>query len=75
MGQQSNAGSPRFDHARLVAGAVPEQARVTACLHDVLERTDLTAGELPVRRGQSRVCSGFSPWIMALREQRALSCS
>jgi hypothetical protein len=49
QGQQSNAGSPLFDHVRRVAAAVPEHARVTAWLHDVLERTDLTISQLRVR--------------------------
>jgi hypothetical protein len=49
QGQQTSAGSPLFDHVRRVAAAVPKQARVTAWLHDVLERTDLTIGQLRIR--------------------------
>jgi hypothetical protein len=45
-GQQTSAGSPQFDHVRRVAAAVPERARVTAWLHDVLERTGLTIDQL-----------------------------
>jgi hypothetical protein len=48
QGQQSNAGSPLFDHVRRVAAAVPRHARVTAWLHDVLERTDVTISQLRV---------------------------
>jgi hypothetical protein len=48
-GQKTAAGSPVFDHLRRVAAAVPRQARVTAWLHDVLERTDLTIGQLRAR--------------------------
>ena len=45
-GQQTGAGSPLFDHVRRVAAAAPRQARVTAWLHDVLERSDVTLGQL-----------------------------
>ncbi len=45
-GQQTAAGSPLLDHVRRVAAAAPKQARVTAWLHDVLERTDVTIGQL-----------------------------
>lgn len=48
-GQQTSTGSPQFDHVRRVAAAVPERARVTAWLHDVLERTDLTIDQLRAR--------------------------
>jgi hypothetical protein len=48
-GQWSNAGSPLGDHVRRMTAAVPEQARVTAWLHDVLERTDPTISQLRVR--------------------------
>jgi hypothetical protein len=48
-GQENTAGSPVFDHVRRVAAAVPRQARVAAWLHDVLERTDLTIGQLRAR--------------------------
>ena len=49
QGQQTSAGGSLFDHVRRVAAAVPKHARVTAWLHDVLERSDLTIGQL---RGQ-----------------------
>jgi hypothetical protein len=45
-GQQTSAGASQFDHVRRVAAAVPERARVTAWLHDILERTGLTADQL-----------------------------
>jgi hypothetical protein len=45
-GQQTSTGSPQFDHVRRVAAAVPERARVTAWLHDILERTGLTIDQL-----------------------------
>jgi hypothetical protein len=48
-GQKTAAGSPVFDHVGRVADAVPRQARVTAWLHDVMEQTDLTIGQLRVR--------------------------
>jgi len=48
-GQQTSAGSPQFDHVRRVAAAVPERARVTAWLHDVLERTGFTIDQLRSR--------------------------
>ena len=41
-GQTPAAGRPVFEHVRRVAATGPKQARVTAWLHDVLERTDLT---------------------------------
>jgi hypothetical protein len=44
--QQTLAGTPLFDHVQRVAAAVPKYARVTAWLHDVLERSDLTIGQL-----------------------------
>ena len=48
-GQKTAGGSPVFDHVARVAAAVPREARVTALLHDVLERTDLTLGQLRSR--------------------------
>jgi hypothetical protein len=45
-GQQTSTGGPQFDHVRRVAAAVPKRARVTAWLHDVLERTALTIDQL-----------------------------
>ncbi len=54
QGQQTSAGSPVFDHVQRVAAAVPTQARVTAWLHDVLEGTDVTIGQLR-GRGMSPV--------------------
>ena len=47
-GQQTSAGGLLFDHVQRVAAAVPQCARVTAWLHEVLERTDLTIGQLRV---------------------------
>jgi hypothetical protein len=46
QGQQTPAGGSLFDHVQRVAAAVPKHARVTALLHDILERTDLTLGQL-----------------------------
>jgi hypothetical protein len=46
QGQQTAAGGSLFDHVQRVAAVVPKHARVTALLHDVLERTDLTLGQL-----------------------------
>lgn len=48
-GQRTSAGRSLFDHVRRVAAAVPEYARVTAWLHEVLERTDLIMSELRAR--------------------------
>jgi hypothetical protein len=45
-GQQTSAGGSQFDHVRRVSAAVPERARVTAWLHDILERTALTIDQL-----------------------------
>jgi hypothetical protein len=45
-GQQTSGGSSLFDHVERVAGAVPKHPRVTAWLHEALERTDLTIGQL-----------------------------
>lgn len=45
-GQTTRTGSPVFEHLRRVAAAVPSDARTTAWLHDVLERTDLTIADL-----------------------------
>lgn len=53
QGQQTSAGGSLFDHVQRVAAAVAKHARVTAWLHDVLEHSDLTIGQL---RGQ-----GVSP--------------
>ena len=46
QGGQSSAGGSLFDHVRRVAAAVPKHARVTAWLHEILERSDLTIGQL-----------------------------
>jgi (p)ppGpp synthase/HD superfamily hydrolase len=48
-GQTTAAGRRVFERVRRVAAAVPKQARVTAWLHDVLERTDLTIAQLRAR--------------------------
>ena len=49
QGQQTSAGGSLFDHVQRVAAAVPKHARVTAWLHEVLERSDLTIGQLRAR--------------------------
>ena len=46
QGQQTSAGGSLFDHVQRVAAAVPKHARVTAWLHDILEHSDLTIGQL-----------------------------
>ena len=48
-GQVTAGGSSLFDHVQRVAAAVPKSARVTAWLHEGLERTDLTIGQLRAR--------------------------
>jgi hypothetical protein len=48
-GQQTSAGGSQFDHVRRVSAVVPERARVTAWLHDVLERTSVTIDQLRVQ--------------------------
>jgi hypothetical protein len=48
-GQQTSAGGSQFDHVRRVAAAVSERARVTAWLHDILERTGFTIDQLRSR--------------------------
>jgi hypothetical protein len=53
-GQQTPARGSLFDHVQRVAAAVPKHARVTAWLHDILERSDLTIGQLR-RQGLSPV--------------------
>ena len=45
-GQQTSAGASQFDHVRRVAAAVPERERVSAWLHDILERTGHTIDQL-----------------------------
>jgi hypothetical protein len=52
-GQQTSTGRSQFDHVRRVAAAVPNRARVTAWLHDILERTGLTIEQLRAQ-GMSR---------------------
>ena len=39
-------GVPLLDHVRRVVAAVPPEARTVAWLHEVLEFSDVTAGEL-----------------------------
>lgn len=51
--QQTLAGTSLFDHVQRVAAAVPKHARVTAWLHDVLERSDLTIGQLRAQGASS----------------------
>ena len=45
-GQLTRSGRALVDHVERVAAAVPPEARTTALLHDVLERTPVTAAEL-----------------------------
>jgi hypothetical protein len=44
--QRDAAGAPLLDHVRRVAAAVPENARVVAWLHEVLEYTSISEHEL-----------------------------
>ena len=53
QGQQTSAGGSLFDHVQRVAAAVPKHARVTAWLHDILEHTDLTIGQLRAQGASS----------------------
>jgi hypothetical protein len=45
-GQQDRFGEPVVDHVARVAAAVPPSVRATAWLHDVAERSSVTAEEL-----------------------------
>ena len=45
-GQRDRFGDPLLDHVARVAAAVPPYARATAWLHDVPERSAVTAEEL-----------------------------
>lgn len=45
-GQRNRAGEPLIDHVERVAEAVPEPLRALAYLHDVLERSEATTGDL-----------------------------
>lgn len=47
-GQRTRHGTPMSEHVERVAAAVPEEARVVAFLHDVLEKSDTGLGELQV---------------------------
>ena len=40
VGQRDRVGEALIEHVQRVAGSVPEPARATAWLHDLLERTD-----------------------------------
>jgi hypothetical protein len=45
-GQRTRSGRPLIDHVERVAAAVPADARATALLHDVLERTPVPVERL-----------------------------
>jgi hypothetical protein len=45
-GQRDAGGAPLIEHVRRVAAAVPEDARVVAWLHEVLEHTSISEEEL-----------------------------
>ncbi len=45
-GASSRFGEPLAEHVARVQAAVPQEARVTAWLHDVLERSDVAFEEL-----------------------------
>jgi hypothetical protein len=42
-GQRDRYGEPLIDHVERVADDVPDEAKVTAYLHELLERTDVPA--------------------------------
>jgi hypothetical protein len=44
--QRDRFGEPVIDHVERVAAAVPTEARTTALLHDVLERTNVSVEDL-----------------------------
>ena len=46
VGQRDRAGDPLIEHVERVVVAVPPEARPTAWLHDLLERTGMHADEL-----------------------------
>jgi hypothetical protein len=46
VGQRDRAGDPLIEHVERVVAAVPPEARPTAWLHDVLERTGMRPDEL-----------------------------
>jgi hypothetical protein len=48
-GQTTRHGSPMTDHLERVAAAVPDAARTTAFLHDLLEKTDMRLDDLRTR--------------------------
>lgn len=56
-GQITRFGEPLIEHIDRVAHAVPEEARALAYLHDVLEWSDLTCGELRARGLTAVECS------------------
>jgi hypothetical protein len=45
-GRRDRFGEPLIEHVERVAAVVPADARATAYLHDVLEHSDTTVGEL-----------------------------
>ncbi|MGZ6640058.1 MAG: hypothetical protein ACXVII_45550, partial [Solirubrobacteraceae bacterium] len=45
-GQRDASGAPLIDHVRRVATAVPEEARVVAWLHELLEHTPISEAAL-----------------------------
>jgi hypothetical protein len=46
LDQHDSSGDPIVEHLERVAASVPEEARIVAYLHDVLEHTDTGLGEL-----------------------------
>ena len=46
VGRHDRFGQPLIEHVERVAGAVPDEARALAFLHDVLEHSDTTRDEL-----------------------------
>jgi hypothetical protein len=46
VGQRDRVGEPVIEHVQRVAGGVPEPARATAWLHDLLERTNTDPEQL-----------------------------
>jgi hypothetical protein len=54
VGQRDRVGESVIEHVQRVAGGVPEPARATAWLHDLLERTD-TDPERLTEQGLGRV--------------------
>jgi (p)ppGpp synthase/HD superfamily hydrolase len=58
-GRRDRFGEPLIEHVERVAATVPDDARATAYLHDVLEHSDTTVDELEgegLTRSSSRRC-------------------